>query len=847
MVGRVPALAATATVDEGLRVKDEEVTETGSKHESQLANRERRAFEFIVRHPLAVIVFTAALTVGFASQLPHLELDPDTEAYIPKGHPIRVFWKQAKQRFSLGKDIFVGIVADGPDGIFTPEILGGIASLTDGIGELDTVISDDVRSLSTSEAILGTEEGIEIEPFFEEPPATLEEAAAIREKVFSNGVYLDRLVSRDASIGAIIVQAHDAYDPNSPYAHPVAVFQEVVDYVKGHSIANTRIVVAGNSAVEAAFGRQMASDLASLIPSALMVVVVTLFLCFRTGPAWKLLVRAAVLFAVFLGWNLSRSGDLTPGYLALVALVLAMLSVRGVLLPSLVVVMSLVWTWGFQAMLEMPIYIAGTLVPPILMAIGCADGIHILERYFDQASGMSSRDEVIVSTMVALWRPVLFTSITTAIGFGSLTLGHMTVQQVFGFTTAFGILVAMLMSLTLLPALLALMPLPRGARSARKTALMQTSLMWLGREIRKHRKSVIAISMMLGLVLIVGATGLRVDYSWVESLEPGSDVLQADRLMRTRHGGTMPMNIVVTSEEPERIKDPALLRGIDRVLRDLAAHPHVGDTRSIAEYIKRMNEAMNENRPEELRIPDSRELVAQYLLLYSMMGNPDELNDLVDFDYQGAQLGVLLRSDWLSDMGEVIELADALLDEHVRSLGVDAIITGSVMIQKTVFDLILESQVTSLVTATVLVLLFMIVLFRSLTDALICMVPTTFTAVANFGGMALLGVPLGPAEAMISAISLGIGIDYSIHLMSRLREVVRQGKTVDEGIVEAMRTTGRAILFNGLVVVAGFTVLALSKTPSNATFGIAVAANMALCCVAALVLLPASLSFRKSP
>jgi len=376
---------------------------------------------------------------------------------------------------------------------------------------------------------------------------------------------------------------------------------------------------------------------------------------------------------------------------------------------------------------------------------------------------------------------------------------------------------------------------------------MQTSLMWLGREIRKHRKSVIAISMMLGLVLTVGATGLRVDYSWVESLEPGSDVLQADRLMRTRHGGTMPMNIVVTSEEPERIKDPVLLRGIDRVLRDLAAHPHVGDTRSIAEYIKRMNEAMNENRPEELRIPDSRELVAQYLLLYSMMGNPDELSDLVDFDYQGAQLGVLLRSDWLSDMGEVIELADVLLDEHVRSLGVDAIITGSAMIQKTVFDLILESQVTSLVTATVLVLLFMIVLFRSLTDALICMVPTTFTAVANFGGMALLGVPLGPAEAMISAIALGIGIDYSIHLMSRLREVVRQGKTVDEGVVEAMRTTGRAILFNGVVVVAGFTVLALSKTPSNATFGIALAANMALCCIAALVLLPASLSFRKSP
>ncbi len=186
-----------------------------------------RLLAFVVRHPLVVLTLTAAATALFALQIPHLELDPDTEAFIPKGHPIRVYWNEAKERFDVGKDIFVGIVADGPDGVFTPEILAGVSELTEGMKGLSTVMADDVKSLSTSEAILGTEEGLEIEPFFEEPPATAEEVAAIRRQVFDNDVYLDRLVSRDASIAAVIVQAHDAYDDDSPYPPPVKVFQEV--------------------------------------------------------------------------------------------------------------------------------------------------------------------------------------------------------------------------------------------------------------------------------------------------------------------------------------------------------------------------------------------------------------------------------------------------------------------------------------------------------------------------------------------------------------------------------------------------------------------------------------------
>jgi predicted RND superfamily exporter protein len=281
---------------------------------------------------------------------------------------------------------------------------------------------------------------------------------------------------------------------------------------------------------------------------------------------------------------------------------------------------------------------------------------------------------------------------------------------------------------------------------------------------------------------------------------------------------------------------------MDATLAEMIEDPVIGDTRSIAEYIKRMAQAMNEDREEEYRIPDSRELVAQYLLLYSMSGDPIEYDDLIDYDYQAANLSVLLRTDRLSVVGDQVARMEAALDRHIRPLGATATITGSAMIQSTVLNMILTSQIYSLATAVILIMILMSILYRSVRDAAICMIPVVVTGAVNFGGMAALGIPLGPDKAMISAIALGIGIDYSIHLMSKFRDTLDEGMTVYQGIVEAMRTTGRAILFNGAVVVAGFSVLGFSAAPSNASFGLMIASNMAISCVAALTILPAVLT-----
>jgi predicted RND superfamily exporter protein len=800
-------------------------------------------FDLVVRYRWTVLLTASAITAALASQLPKLELEPDTEAYVPEEHPVRTYWTEAKERFGLGREILVAVEATGRDGIFDPEVLAGIQRLTEVVEAVDGIATDDVRSLSNSDAMVGTVEGLEVQPFFEDPPTTREEAEQVRKRVFENPVFLDRLVSRDGTIAAIFAKTE------VPPDQAPEVYARLATAIEDVSIAGARILVAGNPAIEYVYGRQMTRDLQRLIPLALATVVAILYACFPRPGVRTIAIRtglvAALLFVVFL-----LSGNAVPWKgVVMGAPVMAMLSAPGVLLPCVVVVMSVVWTWGAQAALGLPIYIAGTLVPPLLLAIGSAQGIHIVGRFQEHARkpGLDQR-AAIVATMNQIWQPIVLTSATTAVGFGSLTLGQMTVYRVFGVTTAFGVLAAMIVALTVLPAMLSVLPTSalvsaRDQREKRADAgLLTRFLVGLAERLEARRTLVLAVSMLATLGLLWSASKIRVDYSWVESLAPGTPVLEADRVLRKRHGGTMPLNVIVRAAEPDGIKEPELLSAMDTVLAELARDPMVGDTRSIAEYIKRMAQAMNEDRDDAYRIPESQDLVAQYLLFYSMSGDPGEYDDLVDYDYQAANLSILLRTDRLSVLRGIIAKLERLLDEHVRSIGATATLTGSASILDVIFTMVLASQVRSLATTAVMVFLFLALLFRSVRDAAVCMLPLAITAIANFGLMSALDIPLGPDKAMIGAIALGIGIDYSIHLMSRFRDTLAEGMSVFQGIVEAVRTTGRAIVFNGVVVVAGFLVIGSSETPSNAMFGLIIAGNIALSCVTAILVLPAALA-----
>ena len=346
-------------------------------------------------------------------------------------------------------------------------------------------------------------------------------------------------------------------------------------------------------------------------------------------------------------------------------------------LPFSVVVVSVIWALGIMAAVGVPMYFVSTMMPVILMAIGVAYGIHILGRYYDELleHPEASASEAVLAAMRELWLPVVFTGLTTAAGFLSFLTASMLPIRYFGVFTAVGVLAAMVFSLTFLPAVLVMLP-PKVSRGLRNqmgrsgelaaTGWAARTLARLGRGVARRPLLVWAPTIILMGVCFLGINRIEVDSSWIHSFHPQSPVRIADEVLREKFQGTLPTYVAIEGHEPDLLKDPVLLDKLDRMQTEIEQDPVVGGSLSIAEFIKRMNRVMNEDRAEMEVIPTSRDLVAQYLLLYSFSGDPDDFDEVVDYDYQHANVSFYLRSDSTQDTLQVVQ---KIRDFAIREFG----------------------------------------------------------------------------------------------------------------------------------------------------------------------------------
>jgi len=251
----------------------------------------------------------------------------------------------------------------------------------------------------------------------------------------------------------------------------------------------------------------------------------------------------------------------------------------------------------------------------------------------------------------------------------------------------------------------------------------------------------------------------------------------------------------------------------------------VGNSFSLTDYIKRMNKVMNADEEEFNTIPDSKDMVAQYLLLYEMSGDPENLNKVVDYDYSKANITFQLKSDNSKAINSAIAVIDTFKDNFAKN-GVNMKYAGSGYKGLVFTDLILEGQIMSLILSLIIVVVLLSFMFKKFMVGLIGAVPIIITALISFGTMGFLNIPLNTTTALLSSIAIGIGIDYAVHFIEQYRS---NAKKTGDKILTAKKTmahSGRAIIFNAIVVIAGFLVLIFSVFPPNRELGALVSLNM---------------------
>ncbi len=761
--------------------------------------------KWIIDHPKTILVFVVLVTVLAVSQFPKLRSETNLEEMFPDNHPTIEYNDLVEEWFEVKDTVVVGVFNEGPSGIYNSKSLKLIQDITEGLRDMEGIRNlkkSDVVSLSSLDNIIGTDFGLDVTPFFEEVPQTEEALNALKASVEDNEMLYGTIVSKDGK-GAVIMAMLERDDQQ------VAMYRKVKGFVDSLDQNGNEVVLAGRPVIEGVFAATMQRDMPLMLRITLVIILIVLYLTFHT--------------------------------------------LRGVFLPTVLVIITLLWTFGTMALFGVPIYTVMTMMPVILLAVGCADAIHILSKYYDEAMHHpgEKKKEVVFKTMEELTPPVVMTSITTMAGFLSLLSSELMPMRFFGTFIAVGIFYALILSLTFLPAMLSLLPLKVSAKKKRlfekygsfeKVDFAGRILGSMANLINTRPALMFIPALFLIIVGTAGMMKLKVSASLVKQFNEENVIRQADEKLNAHFGGTNMMNVVIEGREKGIIKDPELLKGMDEMQAFLEADPNVGASLSIAEYLKRMNRVMNENRKEMFKVPETRDLAAQYLFLYSMSGDPTDFDSVVDYSYQKANMRFQIKTDDSATVKAIMAKAEEGIDRFFKTDKAKVKISGTVTILDVFIDLIISGQIWSIVISICLIFLLTSMEFRSVIGGLYCIIPITVSALFNFGFMGLIGIPLDVSTALTASMAIGIGVDYAIHTVSKYRLEAKKGLSPAEVTTNTLLTSGRAIWFNALVVALGFLVLLTADLVPQQKLGMMVSLTMMTCFGGAAMFIPVLLN-----
>jgi len=746
-------------------------------------------YRWVLAHPIPVLLILAVMTVVMTGFIFRLEIDVDFSNYLNRNDPAVIAADEAQDRY--GSQLRSMVIVEAPDGLFRLETLAAIDALEDELERLP--IAAEVTGPFNSKVIRGTETAVTISSVGPAggAPGTPDEVAVYRDAVLNDRTLNDYVVSSSGTAAAIYVRPIDGVE--------MVPFAEAIEEIALRYEADGReISIAGVPYMNLTLGRSMRRDLGLFLPLVILAIVVVLYAAFR----WR--------------W--------------------------GVLIPFAVVGLSVLWTLGLMAICSVPITVLSFILPVVLMAIGIADGIHVLSRYREEVRETDDKETAILRTMRTMQRPVVMTSLTTAAGFLSLLNAYMIPQRMFGLFTSAGILFAMILSLVLIPAILRLVKIPVvSAEAATRRTPLISGLGAAVRGVIRVRWFALAGIVALAAVFAGGISTIHIETSQRAYLgEEHPAVESLDRMDELFSGGDQIL-IEIDTEAESGLKDPAVLREMV-ALEQFLTERGVSKTISLADIVREMNQRFNADDPEFYTIPDDPRMVSQLLLLFTFQGGT--LGSMALGDYSAGEVIGFHALKTGEERVDLVRDVTAYLDEHFEN----ARLVGSTRIQSSMFASIARSQITSLFTSIGAAGVIVILLMGSVLAGLISLVPLLFTVVVSFGVMAYAGMSLDIATLMISSITIGIGIDYGIHYIERAREEMSAGGDRAAALVRAARTAGRGIVFNALALAGGFSILLLSAFRGMRHFGLLITMTMLISAAGALVVIPAILRvLRPSP
>ena len=783
-----------------------------------------RWFDWVCHHHYRTLIVCVLVVGSLASQLPTLRLDASAEAFLDEDNPGLLIYDEFREQF--GRDDRIVVAIQGVS-VFDRKFLERLRSFHQDLEE-ELPYIEEVESLLNARSVYGTEDELIIEDLFEEWPGTKEDLKRIEDMARQNPMYENVMLSEDGTFTMITSKlrryAEDLSDSEvlddlyfdseseQPETESLELLTEeqsnsvviaLESVIEKHSNDEFKIFAAGQPKMTSYIARAMMRDMGMFSALSVVSIAVLLLVLFRTPTA--------------------------------------------VIPAILIVVCSLLSTLGCMSLAGSPIQPPTQILPSFLLAVGVADAVHILARFHQQLrKGLEKRDALREAAGFA-GLPILFTSLTTAGGLASFVSSDMAPVSALGIFAPIGIAFAFVYTMTLLPALIMILPTPKVTRSEEET-LSARILIWLGTMSIEKPVRVILATVVIVIVAITSCFNLHFSHNPLSWLPEDNALRQSTRIIDDAMAGTMSMEILIDKGSDYAFHEPENLRGLEQITDAIEGQSdmviQVGQSFSIVDVLKEINKGLNGNEETSYRLASDRALISQELLLFENSGSED-LEELVDTIYSKARITLIVNWDDAIQYVPFVAKAKQIALQHFTEDEIT--VTGLLPIFTSAILMLYTSMAMSYALALIIIVPLVMLIVGSVRMGSLAMAPNILPILLCLGVMGLFNLPIDVFSMLIGGVSIGLVVDDSIHFLHHFKQYFDESESVEQAIAETLRTTGRALLFTTLVLACGFCTFAISSMENLPRFGLLTAMTVSLALVANVILLPAliSLVYRK--
>lgn len=777
---------------------------------------------FVTNYPWWVIFFSVLLVTSLALGTKNLEFKSDYRVYFSPDNPQLLDFEDIQDTYSKSDNILF-VVEPTKGDIFTSDILQAITELTEKAWQIP--YSSRVDSVTNFQHITAKRDNLTVTDLVKDPIGLSEKKLyKIKQIALNEPLLLNRLISKTGDVTGVNVtlqlQGKDSFESIEIANKARSISKEITDMYPNLTIHLTGVVMMSNAFTEASL-----NDNASLIPIMYGIVVFVLLLCLRSIVATSTVV--------------------------------------------LLIISTTIASMGAMGWMNIFLTSTSAAAPIIILTLIVADCVHLLVTILHNMRLGQEKKEAIKESLRVNFQPILLTSATTAIGFLSMNFSDSPPFRDLGNVVATGAILALLLTITLLPALLTVMTVKVHVYSKQQkksrlfTVLKNFSIgrykvvflfdgmitiseiqakprmiNVLATFVTQRYKTLLVINTAISILFISFLPLNELNDDFVKYFDESIPFRQATDFLNDNMGGIYTIEYSIANDEAGMVNEPEMLSKIDQFSEWLMQQEKVIHVNTISDTFKRLNQSMHDDKESWYKIPDKRDLAAQYLLMYEMsLPYGLDLNDQINVDKSGVRIIITLDS---ISSNEILALESTFTNWLKGEMPETTITSASTSLM---FANIGRRNITRMIEGTamalVLISLILIFAFRSIRLGLISLIPNLVPAGVAFGVWGVIDGNIGLALSVVTGITLGIVVDDTVHFMSKYQRArIEQGMNKEQALEHAFSTVGVALWITSLVLVSGFMVLGLSHFTMNAEMGIMTALTIAIALFLDLLFLP---------